>query len=353
MEVMEKMKLSNIFFIVFIVVLLFILGCSKKVQISDMGKMTNEDKTSVNEDLEFKKMCQNAGYDWMFMKPTKDGKIIETAKSCMGCMVEGIEHLCNKEKFMELMKTGMKENSMGSMDSMMQNAMTAHGGISDSVDVHSYKVGFARSNAQVGKESLLKFTINEIGSGKPVSDLEIVHEKIMHVVLVRNDLKYFDHIHPQMAEPGNFTVAYNFSSPGTYRIWADFTIGGMQHIVDFGMNVAGNAGAEEKDMLDGLKVNFNPPEGIVAGKELELKFEIFDNNSKPIPVTEKFLGATAHLIEIDENLEEFGHNHDENFDKDNIISFRHVFAKPGRHKIWVQFLKEGKTKTASFELMVK
>ena len=49
-------------------------------------------------------MCQDAGYEWMYMKQTQDGKIIQDSESCWGCMVEGIEHVCDKEKFMEYLK---------------------------------------------------------------------------------------------------------------------------------------------------------------------------------------------------------------------------------------------------------
>ncbi len=51
------------------------------------------------EDKEFKKMCQQSGYEWMYMKPTKEGIIIKESQECWGCMVEGIEHVCNKEEF--------------------------------------------------------------------------------------------------------------------------------------------------------------------------------------------------------------------------------------------------------------
>lgn len=82
------MKSSNLFFIVFIVILFFISSCAK---------------IKSNEDLEFKQMCTNAGYEWMKMKPTQNGKIIKDAEECFGCMVEGIEHICDKEKFMDFM----------------------------------------------------------------------------------------------------------------------------------------------------------------------------------------------------------------------------------------------------------
>ena len=81
------MKINNLFFIGFVIVLFFIASCS------------NQPK----EDLKFKKMCTDVGYEWMHMKPTKDGKFIKDAQECWGCMVEGIEHICDKEKFIEYM----------------------------------------------------------------------------------------------------------------------------------------------------------------------------------------------------------------------------------------------------------
>ena len=329
---------AKLLFYLFIVFSVAAFGCFKAVDSMEMGK---------NENSEFENICTSAGYEWMLMKPTQDGKIIKEAESCWGCMVKGTEHVCDKEKFEEM--TGNMENNMHSMQHMV---MAAHAGTRSSVDVHMYNVGFIRPDVQPGKEALLKFTISELQSKKPISDLEIVHDKIMHVVLVRDDLKHFDHIHPEMIGSGIFAVPYKFSSSGLYRIWVDFTIDGMHHIVDFDINVPGDVETEEKNLLDGIKVNFLAPNEIFADKEIELKFEIFDKNNKPIPITEKFLAADAHLISTDESLEEFNHNHDEKFDKDNKVLFMHTFAKSGRHKIWLQFSAEGKAKTASFEVMV-
>ncbi len=305
-------------------------------------------KKDGNSDAEFKAMCQNANYEWMYMKPTKDGKIIKEAESCWGCMTEGIEHICDMEKFEEM--TGNMENNM---HSMQHTAMTTYAGTRSSVDVHMYKVGFIRPDLQPGKEAMLKFTINELQSRKPVSDLDIIHDKIMHIIIVREDLKHFEHIHPQASGQGVYSVLFNFTASGFYRIWIDFTIEGMQHIVDFDINVPGNVESEEKDMLNGLKVNFISPKEIIAGKEIELKFQIFDKSNKPVPITEKFLAADAHLIAIDETLEEFNHNHDENFDMDNKMIFGHIFTKSGKYRLWVQFSVEGQTRTASFEVMVE
>jgi len=330
---------AKLLFYLLIVFSVAAFGCSKAADSMEMGK---------NENSEFEDMCTEAGYEWMLMKPTQDRKIIKEAESCWGCMVEGIEHVCSMEKFEEM--TGNMEENMHSVQHMV---MTAHAGTRSSVDVHMYNVGFIRPDAEPGKEALLKLTINELQSKNPVSDLEIVHDKIMHVVLARDDLKHFEHIHPQASGPGVFSMPFNFTASGFYRIWIDFTIGGMQHIVDFDINVPGNVEPEEKNMLDELKVNFISSKEIAAGKETELKFEIFDKDNKPVPITEKFLAASAHLIAIEETLEEFNHNHDENFDNDNKLIFRHTFTKSGKYRLWIQFSVERKARTASFDIEVK
>ena len=82
------MKINNLFFIILVIALFLISSCSKNQQ---------------KEDLEFKKMCIDSGYEWMHMKPTQDGKFIKDADECFGCMVKGIEHICDKEKFMEFL----------------------------------------------------------------------------------------------------------------------------------------------------------------------------------------------------------------------------------------------------------
>ena len=83
-----KLRLSNFYFVLSVGILLIVASCANTEQNT--------------ETKEFKKMCQSAGYDWMLMKPTKDGKLMLNEKPCMGCMVEGIEHICDKEKFLEI-----------------------------------------------------------------------------------------------------------------------------------------------------------------------------------------------------------------------------------------------------------
>ena len=94
------MKIKYLLFI--LVFSLVAFGCAQKTPES-MDNMKME--KNVNENLEFKQMCQSADYEWMLMNPTQDGKFIKDAEECWGCMVKGIEHVCNKEKFIEYIPT--------------------------------------------------------------------------------------------------------------------------------------------------------------------------------------------------------------------------------------------------------
>lgn len=332
------MNTKNLLAVIAVMLGIIALGCTKANSM-EIGK---------NESSEFEKMCTDAGYEWMLMKPTQDGKIIKEEDSCWGCMVEGVEHVCSMAEFEEMTKSmGKTENS-----SMGHMAMKAHAGNNDYVEIHTYNVSFVKPVIQPGKELFLKFAVKDLDA-QPIEHFDIAHDKTMHAVLVRNDLMHFGHIHPEMKEQGVFTVPYNFSASGLYRIWIDFTIDGMQHIVDFDISVPGNSQAIEKNVLGDLNLSFFAPNEIIAGNQTELKFEIHDKNGNPFPITEKFLGADAHLISIDKSLEEFQHNHDEKLDKDNKLSFIYVFSNPGKHKVWIQFQAKGSTKTAVFDINVK
>lgn len=300
---------------------------------------------SVDSSLGFEELCKKNGDQWMVMESWRDGKQISDEK-CAGCMIAS-NHFCNAEEYVAYIKSkGFRvSEAMESEHSMPM--MIAHAGDKESVDVHSYNVGFS-GKGTIGNESELTFTIKEISSGKPISNLDTVHDKIMHVILVRNDLKYFDHIHPIQKQDGVFSFPYKFYAPGNYRIWIDFTVNSMQHIVDFDTTVSGSTEIVQPNSLSGLKVQKKFQDYIKVNEYVKLEFFITDGDGQPVFIKEKFLAANAHMIVIDESLEEFGHTHDGKFDGDEILSFDYKFMNKGMYKTWVQFSVDGLDRTAEF-----
>ena len=55
-----------------------------------------------------------------------------------------------------------------------------------------------------------------------MSQFEIVHEKLMHVFVVSENLEYFAHVHPTLQSDGRFTLPLRFPYGGMYRMLADF-----------------------------------------------------------------------------------------------------------------------------------
>lgn len=325
----------------------YILIIIATVLVIVMGVLISLEKTrSIDmEGLTFEQLCNNNGDQWMVMEPWRDGKKISD-QQCEGCMI-GSNHFCAPEAYVDYVrslsgeKVNMEINDSSKMHDMTHEAMTAHGGNTSSVDIHLYKVEFLRNKHG------LAFRITEDGS--PVSQLDAVHDKIMHLVLVRNDLRYFDHIHPVQIEPGIFSGSYNFSAPGDYRIWIDFTKEGMQHIVDFDTTITVSE-KSETNRIGNLTVTMRMPEKIRVNQPVAFAFDVTEND-EPIHITERFLAASGHMIVIDKNLDEFGHMHDEIFDRDNTLSFEYEFTKTGLYKIWVQFSHNG-DKTAEFQVNI-
>ena len=56
-----------------------------------------------------------------------------------------------------------------------------------------------------------------------------MHDKPLHLIVVRRDLSGFQHLHPTMAPDGTWGIDLTLAEPGIYRMIADFTaiVGGQ------------------------------------------------------------------------------------------------------------------------------
>ena len=60
------------------------------------------------------------------------------------------------------------------------------------------------------------------------------HTKEMHLVIVRSDLRYFQHLHPTRDANGVWHAAFNPQFGGTYWLYADFVeTNGTSHVIRF------------------------------------------------------------------------------------------------------------------------
>src|SRR5947207_507417 len=95
------------------------------------------------------------------------------------------------------------------------------GGLSSSAGGYSFVV-----------TGMAPFTFHIQGpDGQPVTKFQIVHDKPLHLIVVRKDLSGYRHVHPAMAADGTWTVPLSLPPPGPYRAYADFTTGNGTAVV--------------------------------------------------------------------------------------------------------------------------
>ncbi len=169
-----------------------------------------------------------------------------------------------------------------------------------------------------GTPATLSFTVKD-KQGGVIKDLQIVHEKPMHLLVVSRDLAEFYHIHPEQSADGSYRVSHVFPNGGDYKLYADFTPKDAVQVVEqIDIKVAGEERAKvalqpdakfEKS-VEGLKVVMKPSAAIKAGQELNLDFQAFDASSgKPATDLQNYLGELAHFVIISEDMKDFVHAH--------------------------------------------
>lgn len=197
----------------------------------------------------------------------------------------------------------------------------------------------------VGETVPLRFRVTRKPQDAPVDDLQVEHEKLMHVIGVREDLREFFHIHPQRVAAGLWQVNHTFTNAGRYQIWSDIKQQGT--IYSFAqprLAVTGTPARSEyekvprlADTKAGFHITLTPPEKLLAGTTN--RFQVTIRNAEGTQVgAEFFLGALLHLVVIKDDLTVYAHGHAENHLKgERDIFFTQVFPQPGNYKIFAQF----------------
>jgi hypothetical protein len=171
---------------------------------------------------------------------------------------------------------------------------------------------------RAGQPATLRFTVKD-QSGAVVRNLQTVHEKPMHLLIVSSDLAEFYHIHPEPQADGSYRVTHTFPNGGSFRLYADYTPPGATQVVDrIELNVAGAArerqplveDRESTKTIESVRVTMTPDRPLRAGDELMLNFSVADaRTGRPATDLQPYLGAMAHFVIISEDSTDFLHAH--------------------------------------------
>lgn len=242
----------------------------------------------------------------------------------------------------------------------------------------SYKMKFASNPAelQAGRSATFSFTPTVVGKEAEAVALDLQHEKKIHLIVVSDDLSYFEHIHPDYQSDGSYQIRVKgkgenytdgsgknetrFEHGGNYFLFADYKPTGGAHQVEkvplkingpekprtsYSTNkLAGNSG--------NYSVTLNADGGkLITGTQLHIAGTVL-KDGKEIDATtlENYLGAKAHMVVISVDDKEYLHVHPDV--ANGKFDLHTTFKKPGIYRGWIQFQADGKVHTIDFTMNV-
>lgn len=200
-------------------------------------------------------------------------------------------------------------------------------------------------DAKVNQPVTLRFYANQRPRNFPVDDLQVEHEKLMHVIGVSDDLSEFFHLHPGKIGEGMWALTHVFTNAGNYKFWVDVKYRGTSYAFEQPtLTVAGKIHPADKKMVpvdaaevSGYRIKLRSQSPLRAGQTDRLEVSISNAQSNLVR-TENFLGAPLHLVMVKDDLSVYLHAHTDSHNTTNpVISVTQTFPVAGRYKLFAQF----------------
>jgi hypothetical protein len=183
--------------------------------------------------------------------------------------------------------------------------------------------------------------------GRPVTRFAVVHEKPLHLIVVRRDLTGYQHVHPTMAPDGTWTVALALPAPGPYRAYADFTALDGNAVV-LGVDLPASGSPVSPPPADDLTVSHEG--SLTVGVAEPLLFRV-TRHGAPVSL-QPYLGAYGHLTVIRPDDLAYLHIHPEPGLADGAARFWVAAPSAGTFRLFLDYQVDGKAHTAEFTMTV-
>jgi hypothetical protein len=233
------------------------------------------------------------------------------------------------------------------------------GGLSSVQD--GYTLELAGVRFQAADDVPLRFRILDAG-GAPVTQYIENREKLLHFIVVRNDLAGFQHVHPTLGSDGTWGVPVDLSRAGDYRVFADFTpAGGPAVTLGANVHVSGEYDPQPlppvaaTSVVDGYTVTLS---GSAKAREPSMLTLSVSRGGKPVTDLQPYLGAYGHLVALRAADMAYLHVHPMGEPGDGVtapgpdIGFHATFPSGGDYRLFLDFQHAGVVRTAEFTVSV-
>jgi hypothetical protein len=226
------------------------------------------------------------------------------------------------------------------------------------VSQNGYTLRPTADSARPGAEVPISFTI-EGPDGHPVTEYDVEHEKLLHLIAVRRDFSGFQHVHPELDADGVWTTDLDLT-PGEWRVFADFKATGAYPLtLGTDLAVSGDyapapPSAEVRTArVDDYTVTIEGD--LTAGEDARLTVSV-SKDGRPVTDLEPYLGAYGHLVALREGDLAYLHVHPDGTPGDGEtepgpdVVFYAAVPSGGGYRLFLDFQHDGVVRTAAFAL---
>lgn len=204
----------------------------------------------------------------------------------------------------------------------------------------------------VGVSQPLRFTVHA-PDGAVVTRFETVHDKQLHLIVLRTDLTGYQHLHPVLGPDGVWSVPLALPASGSWRIFADFaTIASDGHRIDD----TASAQVSVAGSYDPVTLPTPAPSVAIDGISVTMEGAVRPGSTVPLLVRtsagplERYLGAFGHLVVVRADDLSYVHVHPEEQLYRGAVRFWVTVPGPGRYRVFFDFSVGGVVRTAEFTL---
>jgi hypothetical protein len=195
--------------------------------------------------------------------------------------------------------------------------------------------------------------------GTPMTAYEEEHGEDLHLIAVRRDLSGYQHVHPDMAPDGTWSVPLALT-PGSWRVFADFAGDGADHVLGADLSVAGDLVPQPLPSpaptaeVDGYTVVLTGDPA--AGEESRLTLSV-SRDGVPVTDLQPYLGAYGHLVAL--RAGDLAYLHVHPAESAGVepppgphVEFVTTPPSPGTYRLFLDFKHGDVVRTAAFTVEV-
>lgn len=215
------------------------------------------------------------------------------------------------------------------------------------------------------KPVTIRFQLLKDNKAMTLDELNNVHTKKIHVLVIDPSLSDYHHVHPVVSKNNSFTFSFIPQTTGTYRMWVDITPA-QTNKQEFLMSNLGTSAkryvVKKEESLHSIVSPYdfslkldNKPKG---GQEVMATITVM-KSGKPFTKLEPVMGAFAHLVGFSSDQKSILHIHPMGKEPSQSsnrggpeLTFHIAFKEKGFVKFFAQFRINGQDVYVPFGVWV-